>query len=196
MKQGDFSPATGGEAISPSGRRASQADAVTRSATRIAGYVIGVVALVAVLAVTLPAFVGYHTVIITGGSMASALPVGSVAVTRTVDFEDVRPGDVIAFQRPGAALPVVHRIVEIHDTNDGRVATTKGDANAEADPQPLPLNGRGDRVAYFVPWIGYGLVFVRTPLGAALILIAGAASWLTLGRGPRGGRVADRRVAI
>jgi signal peptidase I len=127
----------------------------------------------------LPGLVGYHTLTIVGGSMGSALPVGSIAVTRTVDFSDVQVGDIIAFRRAGAELPVVHRVVDIQYSDGVRVALTRGDANSSNDPDRLPLaEGRGDRVVYYVPWIGYALVFIRTPVGIAALAVLGAVTWL------------------
>ena len=153
-----------------------------RLAARAAGIAAATVVACALLAVMLPGLAGYHNITITGGSMGSALPIGSVAVTRTIDFGDVHEGDVIVFKRPSASVPVVHRVVEIRDTDHGRVAITRGDANAQVDPEELALEGRGDRVSYYVPWVGYALVFVRSPGGIVTLTMLGVATWLLCGR--------------
>ena len=59
-------------------------------AARTTGVVVGSVVGCALLAVTLPALVGYHNLTIMSGSVGGARPTGSVAVTRTIDFRDVR----------------------------------------------------------------------------------------------------------
>jgi signal peptidase len=149
---------------------------------RALGVVAGSVVTVALLAITLPAFAGYHNLTVMGGSMGSALPTGSVAVTRTIDFQNVHIGDIIAFRRPGAGVPVVHRVVDIREVDGVRAAITQGDANAQADPDPLALEGRGDRVVYHVPWAGYALVFVRSPSGIVALTLLAATTWLVRGR--------------
>ncbi len=149
-----------------------------RLSVRAASVVIGSVVTCALLAITLPAFAGFHNLTVMGGSMGSALPTGSVAVTRTIDFRDVHVGDVIAYQRPGASIPVVHRVVEIREVDGVRAAITRGDANPQDDPETLALEGRGDRVVYHVPWAGYALVFVRSPGGIVALTVLAVAAWL------------------
>lgn len=153
-----------------------------RLSVRATGVVIGGVVASAMLAITLPAFAGYHNLTVMGGSMGGALPTGSVAVTRTIDFRDVHVGDVIAFQRTGASIPVVHRVVEIREVDGVRAAITRGDANAQDDPETLALEGRGDRVVYHVPWAGYALVFVRSPGGIVALTVLAVAAWLVRDR--------------
>ena len=151
-------------------------------ALRAAGVIVGSVVACALLAITLPAFAGYHNLTVMGGSMGSALPTGSVAVTRTIDFSNVQVGDIIAFQRPGASIPVVHRVVDIRDVDGVRAAITRGDANLQDDPEPLALQGRGDRVVYYVPWAGYALVFVRSPGGIVALTLLAVTTWLVRDR--------------
>lgn len=149
---------------------------------RATGVIVGSVVTCALLAITLPAFAGYHNLTVTGGSMGGALPAGSVAVTRTINFRDVQIGDIIAFQRASARIPVVHRVVDIREVDGVRAAITQGDANAQKDPEPLVLEGRGDRVVYHVPLAGYALVFVRSPGGIIVLTLLAVATWLVRDR--------------
>lgn len=153
-----------------------------RLTVRASGILVAGIVTCALFAITLPAFAGYHNLTVTSGSMGSALPTGSVAVTRTIDFRDVHIGDIIAFQRPGAAMPIVHRVTDIREVDGVRAAFTRGDANAQEDPQALPLEGRGDRVVYHVPWAGYALVFVRTPGGIVALTLLAVATWIVRDR--------------
>ena len=139
----------------------------------------------ALLAITLPAFAGYHNLTVTGGSMGSALPAGSVAVTRTIDFRDVEVGDIIAFRRAGAGVPVVHRVVDVREVDGVRAAVTRGDANDSDDPETLALTGHGDRVVYYVPWAGYALVFVYSPAGIIGLTVLAVATWIVRDRARR-----------
>jgi signal peptidase len=148
------------------------------------------------LMATAPAFAGFHAITVAGGSMGDALPVGSVAVTRTVSAGDVRVGDVIAFRRSESAAPTLHRVVAIEEREGRRVATTRGDANATDDYEPLALERSGERVLYYVPWAGYLFALARS--GASRLLIAGLAAVLAarivLSR--RGSRRDDLNAAI
>ena len=157
----------GGRHIVSQERRAR----LLRRLARAVMLTLGAAVFAVVAAVTAPGLVGMHTIVVTGGSMGSALPLGSVAVTRTIDMHDVRAGDVIAFRQPGAGATVIHRVVDIQNADEGLVATTKGDANAAADPEPLLMTSRGDRVVYHVPYVGYAVVYARTPVGLLVMLI-------------------------
>lgn len=129
------------------------------------------------LAATLPSFAGFHTATVYGGSMGDALPAGSVAVTRPVDAADLEVGDVIAMGGHEAGLPLLHRIVAIEEVDGGRLVTTRGDANQTNDPMPITVSGKGDRVAYHIPWIGYFLAFSRSALGLAVLVGIPATVW-------------------
>lgn len=142
-----------------------------------AGYALAFAAVGVLLAATLPGFAGFHTVTVYGGSMGDALPAGSVAVTRSVDASELAVGDVIAMGGHQGGLPILHRIVSIEEASGGRIVTTRGDANQTDDPAPITVSGKGDRVAYHVPWLGYFLAFSRSALGLALLIGVPAAVW-------------------
>ncbi|HLB24006.1 MAG TPA: signal peptidase I [Dehalococcoidia bacterium] len=133
------------------------------------------------LAATLPAFAGFHTVTVYGGSMGDALPAGSVAVTRTVDNSQLVVGDVIALGRHQGGLPTLHRIVAIEEVDGGRLVSTRGDANQTNDALPIRVSGEGDRLVYHIPWIGYFLHFVGSQLGLALFIGIPATVWTARG---------------
>lgn len=143
-------------------------------------YLLLLAAIGLLLAATLPGLLGYHTTIIYGGSMGRALPAGSVAVTQMVDASAVEPGDVIGYRRRDSQQVVFHRVVSIDDVDGRRIATTRGDANVTADPQPLTLTAKGERLVYYVPWVGYVLAFVRSPQGLASVVGAPVTVWLIL----------------
>ncbi len=58
-----------------------------------------------VAAAALPLF-GYHTAIITGGSMDPTIGVGALVVSRSAPPESLQVGDIITFRRPEAAVDV------------------------------------------------------------------------------------------
>ena len=137
-----------------------------------------VLVVVGTLAASLaPRLLGYSSVIVYGGSMAHSVPVGGIAVTKEVTTEDVGVGDVIVFYPPTTSTnpspkpsPLMHRVISIREENGQRLFQTKGDANATPDPWEIGIEGRGSRVVYTVPYVGYLINFARTPLGWALLL--------------------------
>lgn len=127
-------------------------------------------------------FLGICSYVITGGSMTGAVSKGSLAVERRVPVAALKVGDIITFHPPGEDTNVTHRIIAIDRGADGQlVFRTKGDANQDADPWHMTLNGSTQaRYVFAVPWLGYVLAFftlrwVRTALLAlaALALIVG-----------------------
>jgi signal peptidase len=130
--------------------------------------------IVGALAVSLtPRLLGYSSVIVYGGSMAGSVRVGSIAVTKEVQPEDIRVGDVIVFYPPTTSpnrSPLMHRVISVREEDGQRLFSTKGDANATPDPWEIAVEGRGSRVAYAVPYVGYLVDFAGTPLGWALLL--------------------------
>jgi len=148
-----------------------------RVAAVTAAYAVAFFAVGVLLAATLPAFAGFHTVTVYGGSMGDALPSGSVAVTRSVDASDLALGDVVALGGREGGLPVIHRIWFIGDVDGGRLIMTRGDANRTNDPVPITVSGKGDRLLYHIPWVGYFLAFSRSALGLALLVGVPASVW-------------------
>lgn len=124
----------------------------------LAGTGAGVLALVlalAVLVVVIPRVTGGVPLTVRSGSMAPALPVGSLAVVLPVEPEDVRVGDVVTvLPYPDDPTAVTHRVVAVAHRQDGsRVFTTRGDANDAADDPVAGHQIRG-RLAYAAPGLG------------------------------------------
>ena len=129
--------------------------------------IVTAVCLVVALTAAAP-LLGYRTYTVYGGSMGTSLPRGSLAVTERVDTDGLRVGDVIAMKRHGSTT--LHRITSV-DIEDGQpVVTTWGDANEGPDAAPVILSGRGDRLMFSVPYLGYLLHFARGPLGRLLLI--------------------------
>ena len=100
----------------------------------------------------LPSLFGLGHYVVTGGSMGSAVPRGSIVFERMVPTAELRPGDVITYRPPNRDERVTHRIVE----RQGQAFRTKGDANAAPDPWTFRLPARRQAKAVFhVPYAGY-----------------------------------------
>jgi len=72
---------------------------------------------------------GWEFDAVLSGSMEPELAVGGLIVIRPADPQQLNVGDVISFKLPGIDTPICHRVMDIQETESGRLFTTKGDAN-------------------------------------------------------------------
>lgn len=144
----------------------------------LAAALLGLVGLLA-LAATLW---GARAVPVLTGSMAPALPTGSLVLTTPVGVEQVRPGMVLAFRPPApydaAGRAVLHRVESL---TPGRPATvtTRGDANPTPDAWrlALPPGTQLGQQRLAVPLLGHVLAGGRAaaaPAAAGALLLAAA----------------------
>jgi signal peptidase I len=120
---------------------------------------------------------GFSIVVVNGGSMGAAAPSGSLALTRPVAKEHIGVGDIVVVQHEASRTPVLHRVDSIERDGDALTVSTKGDANATADPWPSVLGRTVQKPFAVVPWLGYLIGAARTPVGwVALVVIP--AIWL------------------
>lgn len=130
---------------------------------------------------------GIHVAPVLTGSMDPAIPAGSLVITKSIPSQSLTTGDVIAFQPPaGYSAPgghsIMHRIASIEQTNNDRIATTKGDANPTKDPWKLSIGSEvGQKVVFSVPTVGRAVtalsgtdskVRVMTLIGIGLLVVA------------------------
>lgn len=170
---------------------AGEETAVARSRVRrLAGVTGGVLttaivfALLAVAAsiTVVPAIVGGHALTVLSGSMAPALPTGSVAVDRPVAARILRVGDVITYTGAGDTdAAITHRIIAIRPGDNGPVFTVKGDNNRVADAHRVTAAQIRGKLWYDVPYVGLvrNVVSDRSaPLIIGALLLFGAGFWL------------------
>jgi signal peptidase I len=126
---------------------------------RAVSFVLCGLALVLALVVLVPALLGFQRYVITSGSMTGTYDRGSLVFDRVVPTSSLRTGDVITFRPPGQAGLVTHRIASVRLVGGRRVFTTKGDANRTPDIWgAISLHdARQARVAFHVPYVGFGL---------------------------------------
>jgi signal peptidase len=148
---------------------------------RLAGRAVTVllaVFVVAAAAATLgPLLLPYRTYAVLSGSMAPAIPVGSLVIDLPVAADQLHGGDVVSFRRPDAAGQVItHRIVQVDSQGAGNPAflQTKGDANNAPDPWTVSTGPDNWRVAAVIPGAGYVLGYLRSPLGQILTFVGPA----------------------
>jgi len=136
-----------------------------------AGFVLALVALAAALAVAAtPRLFGYGTLAVHGGSMGDSIPNGSLVFTRWIPDEDVEIRDVILVREESAASPRIHRVVAIYPEGGQVAVRTRGDANKTPDPNLYVLPDRVATPVRTVPYLGYLVGLVVTPLGWGLLV--------------------------
>lgn len=135
---------------------------------------------------------GFGTFIVTGGSMEPTIHKGSLIVVEPVLPDQVRVGDVITFQKYGQTTS--HRVVTAEQAPAGRVFTTKGDANAAADPEPTVFPGRVGIVRTAIPAVGYAIASVQAYWRLVLGLIAALSFFACAGAVLFGRESPDARV--
>jgi signal peptidase len=149
-------------------------------AGRLAGWLLTLAVTVVVLgllAITVgPRFLPYQALVVESGSMAPTIPTGSVVFYTKRAATAVKVGDVIVFSKPGAANEkVTHRVYAVKRSATGRYFVTKGDANGAPDDWRVPAVGTGWVAAAHLPYAGYALVDIQSPLGRLLLLLVPAA---------------------
>jgi len=98
-------------------------------------------------------FLGFRSMVVISGSMSPTLNVGDIVITKSVPPEELAVGDVVRYRR--SQVNIVHRILDVQDTGNGIVLTTKGDANNTIDsPAPAPIDVIGKSVMR-VPKLGW-----------------------------------------
>lgn len=103
----------------------------------------------------------FQTFVVPTGSMVPTVSVGSVAF---VNSQNISPevGDTIAFASPSdKTITILHRVVE--KKSDGLV--TKGDNNSVVDNWIVPVSNVKGTYMFGIPYLGYIVTFVKTPLG-------------------------------
>lgn len=150
--------------------------ALTRIAHAVGLAVVAAAVLLAI-AVAVPQVVGAdHSFVVNSDSMSPAIEAGSIVFVSEVSPDEISEGDVITFERMAEDGPerTTHRVQEVVGTGDDRQFRTKGDANEEADPEPVSARRVVGSVDFHVPLVGYLISFAGTSLGIVLFLIVPA----------------------
>jgi signal peptidase I len=159
-------PAPRGVAPAPRGRRIISWRAVTTAL--LATLLLGMAVLLTPLT---QAFGGLQLLAVMSGSMEPTIHVGGAVGVVPVQAMALQVGDVITFaNQSNPDVLVTHRIVSI-DTQDGQeLLTTRGDANDAVDAVSVPANRAVGRVAFTMPWLGYAMVWLASPIAKIIIL--------------------------
>jgi signal peptidase len=113
------------------------------------------------------------------GSMSPAIPAGSVAVVQQIAASEIHVGDVVTVDRAGG-LPITHRVTSVQPGSSSaiRVITMRGDANAQDDLSPYPIES-ARIVRFSIPGIAPAIAAMGSPLvlGGITVAAASLALW-------------------
>ena len=139
-------------------------------ATRLRGILLttgAVVGGLCLLAAVAAVVFGVKPLLFTSGSMGPTIPAGSVAFARAVPADQLEVGDIVSVLTKEGAR-VTHRVVTVNGSGERRILVLKGDANKTPDAETYPVTS-ADRVMWSVPYVGYAIAFLRSPLGLFLL---------------------------
>lgn len=147
-----------------SGRRVD--GATVRRLLGTLGVLLLIAAIVPFVIFAVPQVVGGdHGFVVLSGSMEPALSPGDVIIVD--ESASVGVGDVVTFD-DGNTVPTTHRVIGV----EGGQYVTQGDANENADGQPVPAGAVLGRVTLVIPLIGYAILWANTPVGyISLVLV-------------------------
>lgn len=110
------------------------------------------------------------------GSMRPAIDPGDLVITSMSAASSISVGDVVVVN--SGDVPIAHRVVEVRLISGLNRLTTKGDANALIDTDPIMVSANRDvpRVIWRVPAVGSPLAFLASPQAQrlGLTLLVGA----------------------
>lgn len=116
---------------------------------------------------------GIRALVVQSGSMEPTI--GTKSIVITVPTTQLNQGDVVTFKQSGRdTVLVTHRIVEIAESDEGKIITTKGDANEDADPEKVPQSDVVGKVIFSIPLIGSVVSFAQTTPGFIALIVVPA----------------------
>ncbi len=123
------------------------------------------------LAAWLPKAMGLESYYVQTGSMAPAIPKGSMAYIEPIDeIGDIQAGvDVLLFSNEAQTKAFMHRAMYVDE--ETQAVYTKGDANTTADLLPTSFSMCRGRVLFSVPYWGYVALALNSVWGKAAIAL-------------------------
>ncbi|CAG8577250.1 10621_t:CDS:2 [Paraglomus occultum] len=125
-------------------------------------------------------------VVVLSGSMEPAFYRGDLLFLGMPD-EPLRVGDICVFKIPGRDVPIVHRVIKLHDERDTgmQYILTKGDNNQVDDrglynPGQLWIHRKDvvGKVRGFLPYVGMVTIIMNDYPQAKYLLIAALGIWV------------------
>lgn len=107
------------------------------------------------------------THVVSTGSMEPTIKAGSVVLS-SLEIEEINRGDIIVFTSPeNEEITIVHRVMDIENNE----YFTKGDNNENDDDWTVFKDNIKGKVFLTIPYLGYAIEWMKTPLGFITILV-------------------------
>eukprot|EP00441_Pelagodinium_beii_P032906 CAMPEP_0197633634 /NCGR_PEP_ID=MMETSP1338-20131121/9959_1 /TAXON_ID=43686 ORGANISM="Pelagodinium beii, Strain RCC1491" /NCGR_SAMPLE_ID=MMETSP1338 /ASSEMBLY_ACC=CAM_ASM_000754 /LENGTH=181 /DNA_ID=CAMNT_0043205343 /DNA_START=23 /DNA_END=568 /DNA_ORIENTATION=+ len=128
-------------------------------------------------------------VVVLSGSMEPGLQRGDILFL-TLYENAMKPGDVIVFQIEGRDIPIVHRLLTVHEKHDGTVSMlTKGDNN-QVDDRGLYAHRQlfisrkevMGRAQAYLPYVGMVTIWLNDYPWLKYVLIGSMGFFVIIGR--------------
>lgn len=119
---------------------------------------------------------GLQVYAVLSGSMEPEYHVGALIYVKSVDYTQLKAGDVITFMMDETTV-ATHRIVEVvEDEEDSSVLRyrTKGDANEMADGSLVHYKNVVGTPIFTIPLLGYVANYIQHPPGTYVAISVGA----------------------
>lgn len=119
-----------------------------------------------------PQLFGYQFKTVLSGSMEPTFKTGSlILVEKLQSTTDLNKGDVISYYQDENNV-VTHRIIDVISQGNSTMYQTQGDNNVNPDTNlVLSDNIIAKYSGITIPYLGYLLQFMGSPIGSALLLI-------------------------
>lgn len=120
-----------------------------------------------------PQLMGLDAYVVTSGSMEPSMPTGSIVYNQPAQPINIEVADVITFVSNDSEEPqkITHRVIQVNETEDGRIFKTKGDANPEPDEGWVREEDILGEKAFSIPYLGYALITLSSPFVLIMLLL-------------------------
>lgn len=106
--------------------------------------------------------------VVKSGSMQPRIPVGSLIITRQIEPNQIKSGNVISFKVDNEVL--THRVISVSKNNKRVKLETKGDNSISKDPGFISEFDILGKLVLVIPYLGYVLLLFQRPSGWLLIV--------------------------
>lgn len=139
---------------------------------RTAGGIILILAVLPFVVYAVPQVAGAsQSYVVLSDSMSPEIKAGDVVVVDDQPTAQIEQNQVITYERPGSDQLVTHRVVAVLNENGETAFRTKGDANEDVDPQPVPTENVVGVVQFHFPLIGHVISFASSDAGLLVFVI-------------------------
>lgn len=117
-----------------------------------------------------PRLLGYENLVVESDAMGNHARRGDLMLVHALYPEEIEVGDSILVRGEHEQAPRLHRVTSVERNGERIVAWTKIDKTERPSPVPYILEGRIFQPAVTLPYVGYFLDLVETPLGWLLVV--------------------------